>query len=211
MRPILLHLLDIRRWKELLYRKHAPPPPTDDSGWFDMHNSAVPWLPPHASHAELVARISQPSRLRFLWLRNPYSRLLSGFLDKGVQPWWIFDLGMNDYGAPFEPSPAEFLRFVTNLVAMRADGVPVNMHFLPQAEQCGLRDGMQYDFFLRVEDIHVWYPDLISLFGLEDTVRSGWGHASNPQLVTTPHPWLSLHTTSRSLMPCMHTGISEVC
>lgn len=141
------------------------------------------------SHGDLVADVSDPYILRFLWLRNPYSRLLSGFLDKGViSPWGgIHNNHMADYGAPYEPSPPEFLRFVKALTTMRADGAQMDYHFVPQAEQCGLSHGMQYDFHLKVENIHVWYPDLISVLGLEDVVSSGWSHDSDPRVVWRHH------------------------
>jgi len=165
------------RWKRLFYKKHGQP--LDPGQRLDPHHSHMSWLPPNVTHADLVANISDPSHLRFLWLRNPYTRLLSAFLDKGVLPLWEQDNGMRHYGAPFKPNPEDFLRFVKGVISMRADGNLRNVHFKLQAEQCGIKWGMQYDFHLKVEDLHVWYPDLISLFGLEDVVSSGWGHDSD--------------------------------
>eukprot|EP00873_Tetraselmis_striata_P015174 jgi/Tetstr1/435438/TSEL_024344.t1 len=166
------------RWKRLLIKKHAP---SLDPSQIDPHHSPMTWLDPgEVKREDLVANTSHPSNLRFLWLRNPYSRLLSGFLDEGVARARQYDNGMMGYGAPFEPFSSEFLRFVKALTAMRADGLPLDKHLKPQAEQCGLPDGMQYDFYLKVEDIHVWYPDLVSLLGLEDVVSHGWDHASEP-------------------------------
>ena len=134
------------------------------------------WLKNTTTREEIVSRISEPEHLRFMWLRNPYSRLLSGFLDKGVggNINEKYNAGMGNYGAPFTPTPSEFLRFVKALLSMRADGEKIDKHFELQAHQCGMQHGMQYDFHLKVEDIHVWYPDLVALFGLEDTVSSGW-------------------------------------
>lgn len=174
------------RWKRLLIKRHAP---SLDPSQIDPHHSPMTWLDPgEVKREDLVANTSHPSNLRFLWLRNPYSRLLSGFLDKGVARARQYDNGMMGYGAPFESFSSEFLRFVKALTAMRADGLPLDKHLKPQAEQCGLPDGMQYDFYLKVEDIHVWYPDLVSLLGLEDVVSHGWDHASEPTVVISPLP-----------------------
>jgi hypothetical protein len=34
---------------------------------------------------------------------------------------------------------------------------------------------VRYDFYLKVEDMAVWFADLVSLLGLEDAVATGWG------------------------------------
>jgi hypothetical protein len=126
-----------------------------------------------------------------MWLRNPYSRLLSGFLDKGVQEFTFVNMAGYEY--PFEPTPDGFKLFLESLLDMRRKGLPINPHFKPQSELCGIPFGMQYDFYLKVEDIHLWYPDLISLLGLRDTVYSGWGYASNSQLVRAAHTTKPAH------------------
>ena len=175
------------RWKSLLFMKHSRPQ-VPNKQQINPHEDKMSWTKDVTREA-IVARISDPEHLRFIWLRNPYSRLLSGFLDKGVGGsgnYNVHKLNMDNYGAPFEPTPSEFLRFVKALLSMRADGAHINKHFSPQAEQCGLQHGMQYDFHLKVEDIHVWYPDLIALFGLEDTVSSGWSFLVSPPPPSPP-------------------------
>lgn len=39
----------------------------------------------------------------------------------------------------------------------------LDAHFLPQFSQCGMIDGMRYDFFLKVEQMHEWYESFIDL------------------------------------------------
>ena len=170
------------------------------------HQDQMSWTK-DATREAIVARISDPENLRFMWLRNPYSRLLSGFLDKGVggNVNENYNIRMDNYGAPFEPTPGEFLRFIKALLSMRADGAHIDEHFRPQAEQCGLQHGMQYDFHLKVEDIHVWYPDLIALFGLEDTVSSGWSFlVSPPPPPPPPPPPILSNLCLGMILPCIH-------
>jgi hypothetical protein len=125
-------------------------------------------------------------------VRNPYARLLSGFLDKAVD---IFpkDGGFandmkSEYGAPYSATPPEFKRFVGVLLRRRQEGKPINSHFSPQVEQCGVSDGMQYDMFLKVEDTATWYADFIALMDLQDTVRTGWGSDATPAKMVRPAP-----------------------
>lgn len=166
------------RWKSMLFRHLAPLHPSIAEKNIEPHHSRMPWVT--SRREDIVKRVSNSSSLRFMWLRNPYSRLLSGFLDKGVQEFTFVNMAGYEY--PFEPTPDGFKLFLESLLDMRRKGLPINPHFKPQSELCGIPFGMQYDFYLKVEDIHLWYPDLISLLGLRDTVYSGWGYASNSQL-----------------------------
>ena len=75
-------------------------------------------------------------------------------------------------------SPEDFKVFVSDLYnhflhsekGMR----DVNHHMRPVSMQCGIPEGVQYNFVLKVEEIDVWYPDLISMLGLEEPASSGW-------------------------------------
>ena len=46
-------------------------------------------------------------------------------------------------------------------------------HFAPMTEHCGLDNGVKYDFILKVEEVDVWYADLVRLLDLEDSVEKG--------------------------------------
>jgi hypothetical protein len=103
----------------------------------------------------------EPDRSRFMLVRNPYSRLLSGFLDKACHPVGILNPQNRQWrradtilghGGPYEETPEEFGRFIANLIKMkRASARRINGHFLPLSNRCGLDAGVQYNFFLRVE------------------------------------------------------------
>lgn len=110
-----------------------------------------------------------------MWIRNPYKRLLAGFLDTAVNPGSKFwERAIKLHGGPYRDTPEEFARFIGNLMAMRENGDSISAQFTPLVEHCGLDKGMQYDLYLRAEQMEDWYADLVSLLGLEDFVRAGW-------------------------------------
>ena len=139
------------------------------------HMLKTAWLP--QGRAEWSSMVADPSALRFMWVRNPYARLLSGFLDKAVStraPHFIRMIN-NEYGGPYNSTPAEFGRFVERIIAMRAQNIPIDAHFSPLTEHCGINKGMRYNFYLKVEEADVWYVDLVSFLGLDEAASSGWG------------------------------------
>lgn len=111
-----------------------------------------------------------------MWVRNPYTRLLSGFLEKLSGGKW-HHRNVVAHGGPYESTPEGFESFVERLVYMRDHGIAVNNHFAPLAERCGIDSGMQYDLYLRVEEIDMWYAEVVDFLGLREAVKSGWGIA----------------------------------
>jgi hypothetical protein len=153
-----------------------------------VHSRPLPWVA-GLSRDDIVEKVSDPSALRFMWVRNPYSRLLSGFLDKAVNApeWWQIRFRIWEFGGPYGDSPDEFLRFVKTMLKMHSEGKHIDPHFSPQVEHCGLPQGMRYDFYLKVEEMEEWYADLIHILGMEKTVSSGWGPEFDPGAVRTIH------------------------
>lgn len=125
---------------------------------------------------------SAASHLSFAIGRNPYTRLLSGYLDKMV---WHSEymefhtlqrvnsqLGMPQqhlWGDSAE-SFALFARMLAN--ALRAGRV-INEHFRPQAQFCSM-PSFPYTYRMRLEDMHEWYPCWSALLGLERFTDRGW-------------------------------------
>eukprot|EP00873_Tetraselmis_striata_P029687 jgi/Tetstr1/449951/TSEL_037005.t1 len=165
------------RWKALLYKSKGDP-------WHAPHTVFPRWAVLPAP--EKRRKAEDPARARFMFVRNPYSRLLSGFLDKAVHPVGILNPAnpknrrsdtILGHGGPYTDSPAEFLRFVETMNQMmaRQPGLPgMNGHFAPLTFRCGLNAGITYDFFLKVEETDTWYPDLVTLLGLADATAAGW-------------------------------------
>lgn len=141
-----------------------------------VHCTKPSWIP--TSHEQHINDVSNDSAIRMMWIRNPYSRILSAFLDKMHEPhgqqakrWKRI---VKYHGGPYESTPEGFERFVERLLYMRDNNIEVNPHFTPMAEHCGIDKGMQYDLYLQVEKINEWYAEVIDLLGLSEFVKSGW-------------------------------------
>jgi hypothetical protein len=98
-------------------------------------------------------------------------------------------------GTEFSCTPKDFYRYVNALVAARDAGVEINPHLDVQANLCGLLQGVQYDFYLKVEEEDIWYPEFISLAGLEDAARNNWSFETNIRAHTTMK--VGLHACSQ--------------
>lgn len=120
----------------------------------------------------------------FILGRSPYTRLLSGFLDKmTVQDRGndMFTLqvtnaalgrGETDF---FEDSKESFRDFLTQIIAVMKTGTVVNEHFAPMVSVCNVRE-VQYHYFLRLEDMTKWMPCLRDALQLGTFTDLGWDH-----------------------------------
>jgi len=166
------------RWKGLIYRSMGTPAA-------QPHLVEPHWLrqPPH----EKAMMASDPSRVRLMFVRNPYARLLSGFLDMAVNPVGMLNPNNTKFpkgrsilsqGGPYSNTPAEFARFLGVMLDMEQSGKYINGHFTPLSHRCGIKQGLQYDFFLHVEEMDIWYTDVVALMGLGPYVANGWAPAT---------------------------------
>jgi len=124
-----------------------------------------------------------------MWVRNPYARLLSAFLDKVLGK--FRDLPITAaLGGPFEDSPSEFARFVRGVLDARSRGVVHEVHWQLQTETCGLSEGVKYHFYLKEEEVNTWYVELMS------ALWAGWGRqaraASGAKQVLLQGGWQEL-------------------
>ena len=83
----------------------------------------------------------------------------------------------------------------------------INQHFAPQACLCGLSQGLEYDYLLKLEEQGAWYPGFVKLAGLEHFVREGWapdvgGSADNVSFEVFTRA-TSLHCYSRMFCPVL--------
>ena len=111
---------------------------------------------------------------RFAMVRNPYSRLLSGFLDKCAR---YYPSNMNEVCTQIreriehgEDVAATFPTFVKAAIAYDPD--KINDHFRLQIKHCHIEYGI--DYYLRAEQIAHWYEPFVAALDLGETVRTGW-------------------------------------
>lgn len=177
------------RWKNLLYRGRADERTARAHGYAhgmssNIHKIRAPWTfeSRYDSREKLVAEMLDPSSLRFMFVRDPYVRMLSAFLDKicSRDSWKIKADEWNEYskwlgnGVHFSCTPEEFYRYIKALLNLTDAGVDLDSHIALQSDLCGKQHGMEYDFYLKVEEEDLWYPELVALTGLEHAARSGW-------------------------------------
>lgn len=122
---------------------------------------------------EIQRQAMDPAVPRVVVVRNPYVRLLSGYLDKYLTGHVRFD---------FTPrKDLDFPEFVRRMHErwLRSGTVGTrNIHFLPQSEQCLLRAGYRYDRVLKLEQMACWLRDFARMFGAEHVAASGWEEKS---------------------------------
>lgn len=123
---------------------------------------------------EFYSAINDTSVPRFLLVRNPYTRALSGYLDK------VASAPLNvscPYSAGFNRSLG-FEEFTTYLRTTYNTRGRVNDHFMPITSKCYHRGGMSFDFNLKVEHMAHWYEPFVRYLSLQSEVSSGWNFSS---------------------------------
>lgn len=121
---------------------------------------------------------------RIMLVRNPYSRLLSGFLDKvnvtNANQRRMFFKGFKDKSGAF----ATFAKYVRGV--HERDIEPTNRkapflndHYMLQSDKCFIPSGIRYDYVLKVEHTAIWYPFLINLLGLQKAASTGWNFTNS--------------------------------
>ena len=94
---------------------------------------------------------------RFMVVRNPYARLISAFLDK-------FSGRVERFK---EGNYSDFVDYVWDkwnncgktFKCFRAEA---DRHLRPQVDYCNQQYGFQLDFVLKLEESHMWLPELLS-------------------------------------------------
>ena len=143
------------------------------------------------TRADVNRLMDDNATVRIMMVRDPYARLLSAFLDK-VPP-----SAHHLRRVPtMQPTPANFVHFVESYLLPHRP--PADWHFALQSDHCGLRAGGDYDYYLKLEEMHLWYEPFVRAMGLEDAVSSGWN-------VTTPY-W-----NGTASVPCFYTTPGRTC
>eukprot|EP00873_Tetraselmis_striata_P006959 jgi/Tetstr1/427223/TSEL_017411.t1 len=134
------------RWNTMFRQVYDPEVSVGRRG--GVHGAPAPWtlLEEYSSIDKLVAKMRDPATLRFIWVRNPYTRLLSAFLDK------ICGKHVKRFAGTVYPQTCDaagFLNLLRVLNSMADRGEVVHRLFALQKYKCGLPAGMQYDYFLK--------------------------------------------------------------
>jgi hypothetical protein len=121
----------------------------------------------------------------FVLGRSPYTRLLSGFLDKMTRQdrgndmhtlkATNQDIGHGEYDF-FEKTKEDFRNFLSKIIAAMKQGKHVNEHFAPMVSVCKVQE-VPYHYFLRLEDMAQWMPCLREGLKLSRFTDLGWDHS----------------------------------
>jgi tetratricopeptide (TPR) repeat protein len=107
---------------------------------------------------KVISVINDKDYFTFTFVRNPYSRILSAYLEKFIRDGkYRPPLGFEPDIAPNEISFVEFLRRVREYPVS-----DLNAHFTPQWYVLGLDRSMKYDFIGRLENMSSDLPYVLS-------------------------------------------------
>jgi len=182
-------------WKSLLL-KHLDPECFDKIVTKDNPHIACIGLN-DTSEDDFNAALLDDSIPRIMFIRDPYSRLLSAYLDL------IKNHSYNSIynylpGTTYDKSSG-FGGFVDILLGQYSKSYKdawknINSHFLPQAHKCYLSNNkFSYDYHLKVEHTDQWFESVIRILGLQEEVSTGWGfsnkwHPNNDHRTCFYHP-----------------------
>ena len=121
----------------------------------------------------------------FVLGRSPYTRLLSGFLDKMTKQDrgndmytlkvtnWAIGRGEFDF---YEKTKEDFREFLTQIISVVKAGKPINEHFAPMVTVCSVHS-VPYHYFLRLEEMTQWMPCLRDGLKVDKFTDLGWDHS----------------------------------
>ena len=121
----------------------------------------------------------------FILGRSPYTRLLSGFLDKMTRQHRGNDMftlqvtsaaiGRGEFDF-YEKTKDDFRDFLIQIISVIKAGKPINEHFAPMVTVCNVR-AVPYHCFLRLEEMTQWLPCLKDGLQLHKFTDLGWDHS----------------------------------
>jgi hypothetical protein len=169
-------------FRKLLNTVIRSPDPAEPTTWDQIMKAHFDYYPSvwHYSYTHGNLTDTYPT---FILGRNPYVRILSGFLNKMVfnshanEP---HDAGnMRDVNialgrlpdAFFQGTRASFEHFIKLVV--KTGTTKINDHFKQAVLVCD-EGQFQYEYYLRLEDMHEWFPCWEAGLKLESFTRTGW-------------------------------------
>eukprot|EP01025_Chloroclados_australasicus_P004731 TRINITY_DN1124_c0_g1_i1.p2 TRINITY_DN1124_c0_g1~~TRINITY_DN1124_c0_g1_i1.p2 ORF type:complete len:397 (-),score=14.53 TRINITY_DN1124_c0_g1_i1:109-1248(-) len=150
----------------------------------------------HIRNYQIISELSKEERMRVLedpnipllkWVRNPYIRAISMFVDK-VEP-EVIKRKKKYYvrGLTFDKKPT-FDDFVEELHRKFLSGKFLDRHFKPQYDRCWEHLGLNFDYILKIERMNYWYPCFVNELNLWQYVMRGWDDAEHCYLSTPDVP-----------------------
>ena len=159
-------------WRRLVRRAQGQPD-WQDANAHDPLKSGLVYLKalPLTAQDRLL---NDPAVTSFVIVRNPFTRVLSGWLDKAF-------LKVPDGGTPrpyflnggHRALPTNFSEFLRLLKL--TPQASLDPHFMPMSSFCGLATaGMKVDHVFKLENISTWGPALVRKLGLEKFIDDAW-------------------------------------
>lgn len=187
------------QWKSLLL-KHLDPDCFEKIVYKDNPHIACPDLR-DTSDEEFNSALQDDSIPRIMFVRDPYSRLLSAYLDLiknhtyntiyNYLPGSTYDKA-SGYGGFVDVLLGQYMK------SFKDAWKNINSHFLPQAHKCYLSNNkFSYDYYLKVEHTDQWFESLVRVLGLEEEVSTGWGF-SNKWHPNSDHRTCFYHPSDRT-------------
>mmetsp|Transcript_7197 Transcript_7197/g.12968 ORF Transcript_7197/g.12968 Transcript_7197/m.12968 type:complete len:266 (-) Transcript_7197:869-1666(-) len=138
------------------------------------------------STSEKLDILSDRSWLNVAFVRNPYTRVLSGWKQKILHPTDSIHHAIKCAypGMPFE----EFISCLESLREANREGVLMaDDHFRPQYQLCGF-NAFNYDVIARIEYLERDLRCIAQDRGFEAALEFGWGPGGNYSLFNMPRP-----------------------
>ena len=169
-------------WKCLLRQKLGYADWLDPHLAHDRSRSALPYL---NTHADPLSVIESPTIKKYTMVRNPYSRVLSAFLDKiarynskplhlGTDAWYpkVFEKVKN-WGRHSVYTDDEHVSFPLFLqwLAYSGDLACEDEHWVPQAKLLGIGQ-VHFDVVGRFESLSSHAPKLMNMMGMSGNFPS---------------------------------------
>eukprot|EP01025_Chloroclados_australasicus_P028618 TRINITY_DN28365_c1_g1_i1.p1 TRINITY_DN28365_c1_g1~~TRINITY_DN28365_c1_g1_i1.p1 ORF type:complete len:401 (-),score=14.40 TRINITY_DN28365_c1_g1_i1:623-1765(-) len=142
---------------------------------------------PEMSQSERQRILEDPNIPLLKWVRNPYIRAISMYVDKVKTR--VRQQGEKYYvrGLTFNNKPT-FDDFIEELHRKFLSGAFLDRHFKPQYDRCWENLGLNFDYVLKIERMNYWYPCFINELNLWQYVMRGWNDAEHCYLSTPDVP-----------------------
>lgn len=135
-----------------------------------------------------VRRFADSGRqFSLILVRNPYLRILSGYLDKYLDGKFKNERYL---GGRMAKNFTDFVGMMyecwsTNGTYGNPQQTFMYPHFTPIVDHCNVRDGLRYDHYLKVEQMACWLKPFLRAVGIYESAATGWDKVQGGKLVAT--------------------------